>query len=148
MSNPVGRPLKWGSVQELQEKIDVYFDAISAPRVSSEGVVYYEPITITGLALALDTTRETLCDYEEKDEFSDTIKRAKLRCENFAERMLYNGKSPTGAIFSLKNFGWKDNNQIDIGNKDNKPFATTQKISERDREIVNEFLKRKGVKND
>lgn len=34
---------------------------------------------ITGLALALDTTRDTLMDYEGKDEFSDTIKKPSLK---------------------------------------------------------------------
>jgi hypothetical protein len=66
------------------------------------------PYTVTGLALALDTTRETLLDYENKDKFSDAIKRAKLKIHNFTELKLFENNS-TGAIFNLKNnYGWRD----------------------------------------
>ena len=71
------------------------------------GVVHQAPLTITGLALALDTTRQTLMDYQERDEFTDTVKRAKTVVENYAEKRLF-GNNATGAIFALKNFGWKD----------------------------------------
>jgi hypothetical protein len=94
----VGRPMKFESVSELQEKIDAYFDRCDAAE---------EPYLITGLALSLDTSRETLCDYGKKDKFSDTIKRAKLRVEADYEKSLRkNGRA--GDIFGLKNFGWKD----------------------------------------
>jgi len=102
-----GRPLKFKTPEELQEKIDAYF-ATTGRQVDKDGNEYFEPITITGLALALDTSRKVLVEYEEKDEFSNAIKRAKLRCENFAEKMLYSGKSPAGSIFALKNFNWTD----------------------------------------
>ena len=108
-----GRPLKFASVEEFQKQVDDYFAGVAKPIAVPGGGVYFEPATITGLALHLDTTRETLCDYEQKDEFSDAVKRAKLRVENFAERMLHIGKNQTGAIFALKNFGWKDTKQID-----------------------------------
>ena len=104
-----GRPLKFKSVEELQERIDEYF----ALR-EEQGL----PFTITGLALHLDTTRDTLCDYEKgsdrRKEFSDTIKKAKMRCEDYAEKVLFTGKNQTGAIFALKNFGWKDQQYQDI----------------------------------
>jgi hypothetical protein len=132
----VGRPLKFESTQELQDKIDAYFAECDPHMVETEewedlrdgdgklvkdengynklGLITRKrltkqiPYTITGLALALNTTRETLLDYEDKEEFTDTIKAAKLRCENYNEQMLY-GPSPTGTIFNLKNnYGWKD----------------------------------------
>lgn len=82
-----------------------------------------EPYTITGLALALDTSRETLLDYEVKDQFSDTIKKAKLKCQNYTERFLYNGKNATGAIFSLKNnYGWRDKQETDV-TSDGQPLS-------------------------
>jgi len=108
---PAVRPPKWTSVEQLQGLIDEYFESVKEPKPVGD-TFYFEPITITGLALALDTSRETLCDYQEKDEFSDTIKRAKLRCENFAEKQLYLGKAAAGPIFSLKNFGWKDSQDV------------------------------------
>jgi hypothetical protein len=103
----VGHPLKFLTVEELQERIDAYFEEMERPRNSGD-TVWFEPITITGLALALDTSRQTLCNYEKRDEFFDAITRAKLRCENYAERMLYLGKNAAGPIFALKNFDWKD----------------------------------------
>ena len=70
MTRNVGRPLKFESVQELQDKIDLYFEETAK-----------DEWTITGLALALDTYRQTLINYEEKDEFMDTIKKAKLKSD-------------------------------------------------------------------
>jgi hypothetical protein len=98
----VGRPLKFKNPKELQKAIDAYF-----ARCSREN----EPLTITGLALALDTTRETLMDYENRDEFSDTIKKAKLRIEQAYEfRNIKRGNA--GDIFALKQIGWKDKTEI------------------------------------
>lgn len=50
---PAGRPLKFQSVEELEEKIEAYFDETAK-----------DEWTITGLANALGTSRETLMDYE------------------------------------------------------------------------------------
>lgn len=110
-----GRPLKFANVQELQAKIDAYFAERENMEQYPNGDIKPKPITITGLALALDTTRETICDYGEKDEFSDSIRVARLRCENFAEERLYGGPA-TGPIFALKNYGWKDTQDINQNN--------------------------------
>lgn len=98
-----GRPLKFKSVEELQQKIDNYFASCDENE---------EPITITGLALALDTTRETLCDYGEKDEYSDTVKKAKLRVQHAYEKRLVK-RGNGGDIFALKNFGWTDKSEVE-----------------------------------
>lgn len=111
-SNMAGKPLKFKTPEELQHRIDAYFADKLEPKFTPDGAVYYEPITITGLALALDTTRETLMDYQERDEYSDTVKRAKLMVENYAEKMLFIGKSATGPIFALKNHGWRDQKDV------------------------------------
>lgn len=96
-----GRPLKYQSVEEMQKIIDNYF--ATTPE---------EEITITGLALALDTDRKTLINYENRDEFFYTIKKAKTRVELSYEKSLRkNGR--TGDIFALKNFGWQDKQEID-----------------------------------
>lgn len=95
-----GRPLKFKTIEELQEKIEAYFK--NTPK---------EEWTITGLALELDTSRKVLCEYEEKDEFSNAIKKAKLKVENGYEIDLKkHGRS--GTIFALKNFDWKDEQSI------------------------------------
>lgn len=97
---PRGRPNKITKKEELQEKIDNYFK-----ECNYKG----EPYTITGLCIALDICRDTLCEYAKKEEFSDTIKKAKLRVENYLEKHLITDNGTTGIIFNLKNnFGWKD----------------------------------------
>lgn len=101
---PAGRPLKFQSVEELQTQIDAYF---------KQRADMHLPFTVSGLALWLDTTRETLMDYQARDKFSDTIKRAKLRCADYAETEMYLGKSPAGPIFALKNFGWTDKKEVE-----------------------------------
>lgn len=95
---PAGRPLKFKTPEEMQEKIDAYF----ADCVANE-----KPVSITGLALALDCYRETLTNYQERDEFFDTVKKAKLKVENFYEERL-TLPNATGVIFALKNFDWSD----------------------------------------
>lgn len=98
-----GRPPKWKSPEELQVLIDKYFLDCEANN---------EPLTITGLAMALDTYRETLMNYQEKDEFMDTIKKAKQRIENaYEQRLIKYGRS--GDIFALKNFNWTDKQEIE-----------------------------------
>jgi len=112
-----GRPLKFQSIEELQTAIDAYFEEMKASFfINTDGIPIYEPLTITGLALALDTTRQTLMDYEERDEFTDTIKKAKTRIENYAEKRIFSS-NPTGAIFALKNYGWRDKSENELYGK-------------------------------
>lgn len=115
-----GRPLKFKSLKEIQTLIDAYFaecdpHVIEIQEVKNNEVFFkkimseQKPYTITGLALALDTSRETLINYEEREEFFDAIKKAKMKCQNYAENYLFSGKNPIGPIFNLKNnYGWKD----------------------------------------
>ena len=124
MDNPVGRPLLFDSPEQLQKKIDKYFaDCDKGKQVKvydrkkQEMTTQFLPIpyTVTGLALALGTSRQTLINYGKREEFFDTIERAKLRCENYAELLLLDGSvSPGGPQFSLKNnYGWKDKSEVD-----------------------------------
>jgi len=137
-----GRPLRFQSVEELEKLIQAYFDDVQSKAIVLEdGKVIQEPLTITGLALALNTTRQVLMDYQERDEFTDTIKRAKTVIENFAEKRLF-GNNSTGAIFALKNYGWKDQSQLDqrYVNKEGEDLATE------DLKILSDYEKRiKGL---
>lgn len=101
-----GRPLKFKTNAELEAAVDAYFEETAR-----------EEWTITGLALALDTCRQTLLNYQEKPEFMDTIRKAKLKVENSYELDLKrNGRS--GTIFALKNFDWKDKTETEHSNPD------------------------------
>ena len=124
-----GRPLKFQSIEELQKKIDAYFDSCFEIDADTGKKLQVEPFTITGLALELDTSRETLMEMETQRsgygiEFVDAIKRAKLRCHNYAEKQLYTAKSAQGPIFALKNYGWKDDRSIEITGADGGPILT------------------------
>lgn len=99
----VGRPLKFETAEEMAKMANDYFQNIP------EG----EPLTITGLALHLGfESRQSFYDYEERGEFSYTIKRARMRVENAYEKNLHSQNS-TGSIFALKNFGWVDKTNLD-----------------------------------
>lgn len=136
---PGGRPPKYTAKEELAKKINEYFEWCDSQKkiITTEkgGVsIIYKPYTITGLCVYLGITRETLCQYEKKPEFSDTIKNAKLKIENWVEEKSLTGDlNPTVSIFNLKNnFGWKDKQEIEqnIGNKDDKPFQVNIKVVE------------------
>ena len=100
-----GRPMKFKSPKEIEDKANEYF---------SKCDVEERPYTITGLAIALDTDRQTLINYENRDEFFDTIKKAKQKVENYAEERLFNGGNTAGVIFNLKNnYGWVDKQEVE-----------------------------------
>ena len=103
-NNRVGRPLKFQSVEELQNGIQAYFDECQQSD---------RPLTITGLCLALGTTRELLCDYSNNPVFSDAIKQAKEIVANYAEEQCLTARNPAGAIFIAKNHGFTDKQEID-----------------------------------
>lgn len=107
MANKGGRPLKFQSAEHLQTLIDKYFE---------ECDLNNEPYTITGLACALDTDRVTLVRYQERDEFCNTIKKAKRKVEKqFEERSLQGKYNPTIAIFLMKNnFGYQDKVDLSV----------------------------------
>lgn len=117
---PGGAPRKWKSVSAMQKAIDAYFEKCKGePFIDDDGcavrdkngvpiIINAKPPTITGLALALGFTgRQALLDYQARPEFTDTITRAKARCEEYAESRLYDRDGANGAKFSLGcNFGW------------------------------------------
>lgn len=124
MANPVGRPLKFKTVKELQNAIDLYFISCEDPEKPGQWI---RPLTITGLANALDVSRQTLLEYEgevegreKSQEYADTIKRAKSKVEQYVEEYLFTGKNQTGAIFNAKNnfAGWKEKQETELSNPD------------------------------
>lgn len=69
--------------------------------------------TITGLALYLGfESRQSFYDYEKREGFSYIVKWARMRVENSYEMSLRTN-SVTGAIFALKNMGWKDKTETE-----------------------------------
>ncbi|NHW45955.1 hypothetical protein HAV21_03460 [Paenarthrobacter sp. MSM-2-10-13] len=142
--NKGGRPLKFKTVDELQVAIDSYFDACDPhleSRLVESGInergetifaqrkvmTEQKPYTVSGLARALGIHRETLVNYKESDQFSDSVMAAYDRCHEWAENALFT-KSATGAAFSLKNnWGWKERQEIDH-TTDGKPMQALVEI--------------------
>ena len=113
----------------MQKVIDKYFESCeSKPLLDKNGNVLTDkhgnpvmipgpPPTITGLALALGfTNRQSLLNYQEKDEFFDTITRAKARVEQYAEERLFDKDGANGAKFSLANNfkGWDNKQEVKV----------------------------------
>ena len=124
----IGRPPMFKSAEEMQAKIDKYFEDCKGHILTdAEGMaitdkynnplrVGVRPLTITGLALALGfTSRQALLNYQGKKAFVDTITRAKTRIEQYAEERLFDKDGANGAKFSLANNfeGWKEKQHIE-----------------------------------
>lgn len=125
--HPGGAPPMYKKPEEMKKKIDAYFkecegqtvlDKEGNPVINRFGKVVKEnekPPTITGLALSLGfTSRQALLNYQAKDQFIDTVTRAKSKVEEYAEGMLFTNVS-NGARFNLTNNfkGWKEKQEIE-----------------------------------
>lgn len=124
VGNNGGRPPFYETPEDMQAGIAEYFEYIKGEmaeikseltgQLETKWVRYPEPATITGLILYLGFShREALSDYEKKVEFSDIIKKGRTRVEHEYEKRLHGDKN-TGAIFALKNMGWKDKIEQEI----------------------------------
>lgn len=97
----LGRPPIWDDAEKFAQAVDDYF---SDPDINHSW---------TGLAIHLGfESRQSLEDYKKKPGFSYPIKKALLRIEEKYENGLF-GKNPAGSIFALKNFGWKDKQEVE-----------------------------------
>lgn len=126
----MGRKPTFASAEEMQEKIDAYFESCEPellrdtggnPVLNKNGEPVYvggRPMTIQGLALALGfTSRQSLLNYKAKREFVDTVTRARLRVEQYAAERLFDRDAQRGAQFTLAyGFGYaKENEEKDEG---------------------------------
>lgn len=133
---------KWHEIEETYktfekgkevEKTRMVTDHTRKPETYTEYALSpQEAYSITGLALALDTNRLTLLNYEdgsylkspddddfdqeafdEMTEFINTIKKAKAKIEHDVQRRLESNQV-AGTIFNLKNnFAWIDRQETD-----------------------------------
>ena len=129
---------KYTSIEELENKIDEYFDigvkqkTVLVGRGSNQRTVTVPVPTITGLVLYLGfCDRASFYDYGKNPKFSHTIKRAHTFIEQEYEGLLQVGNT-IGAIFALKNLGWKDKVETEHGLSDD----------------ATEFFKEMGKKGD
>jgi len=108
-----GQPPYFDTAEKLQDAINDYFNnGVTIRKVvvgKKDPVVVEIPVpTITGLCYYIGfESRQSFYDYEKRDGFSYTIKRARLFIEKEYEEQLQQGNT-IGAIFALKNMGWFD----------------------------------------
>lgn len=117
---PVGRKPLWETVEQLEKKIEEYFDSGVPYRTfivgsgNNKQSIEVQVPTITGLCLFCGfESRQSFYDYEKNPEFTYIIKKARLKIENLYEEQLQYGNT-TGAIFALKNMNWHDKTEQEI----------------------------------
>ena len=120
-----GPPPTYSSVDEIQPIINQYFD-----------IPANMPFRVSVLCTSLKMTRETLCEYEKKDVFSDIIKEAKLNIEDdLVFRGLTGESQSTFSIFILKNsFGYKDKSEVEATVRKGAPLT-----KEKAKKIIDEL---------
>lgn len=99
-----GRPPIFDTSEQMQEAADKYFTECEEKGIRPG-------IAKLCYRLGFDS-RQSFYDYEKVDEFSYTIKRLRLWIESGYEEAL-SCNAPTGAIFALKNMGWKDKSEVE-----------------------------------
>lgn len=104
VGNHGGRPRAYETPEQMEQVIDQYFQ-----NCASGG---YRPL-ITGLILFLGFgDKKSFYEYGERPEFTHLINRARAAVEMSYEEMLQTGTFG-GAIFALKNMGWKDKTETE-----------------------------------
>ncbi|CAB4140100.1 DNA-packaging protein gp3, partial [uncultured Caudovirales phage] len=108
------------TAEEMEAAIQDYFEngittrTVIVGKGENKQSVELPVPTITGLVLHLGfESRQSFYDYEEKPEFTYTVKRARTLIEKEYEEMMQTASTPAGAIFALKNMGWKDKQEIE-----------------------------------
>lgn len=138
--NPTkGQKRRFMSPQHLQCMVDEYFESCNGPLLDRYGNLVYdkdsrlvktqvEPWTVSGLALYLGVSTNTLKKYRQGmvdsllDEmkvdtddymtFSSVVLKARQKIEAYAEKRLYDKDGQYGARFVLDNaFGWLSNKE-------------------------------------
>lgn len=139
-----GRPLKFKSIDILENQIEEYFDMCDKKD---------KPYTVSGLALFLDTDRQSLLNWQDEERYFkelseednkrliDTIKKAKQRIENYAEEQLFRKTNVTGVIFNMKN-NWNWTDKQEIVNIDNNKADLSGLTTEE----IREWMKKQDVK--
>ncbi len=101
-----GRPAIISSPEEFDTLVEEYRTLCAEQKI---------PVTFTGMALHLGfASRQSFYDYQKRDGYSDSVKRARALVEEQYERRL-SGSNVAGAIFALKNHGWSDKQEVEYG---------------------------------
>ena len=106
-------PCKLKDPEKIKRQCDEFFDECDEKK---------DPYTITGLGLKLKISRQEILIYTNRThknqdsnymELTQHLRDAKSKCEYYAEKgVLKATGNVTGFIFALKNYGWKDQQEI------------------------------------
>jgi hypothetical protein len=154
------KALRYQTAEDMQKVIDEYFKSCEGkPLLDDEGlpilnkysqpiILRHKPPTVTGLALALGfNSRQSLLNYAGRENFVDTITRAKSTIEEYAESRLYDKDGVNGAKFNLiNNFkGWKEKQEVESHNTNYNIELTKEQaeyiMTETDPIKIEEFYK-------
>nr|DAV97295.1 MAG TPA: DNA packaging protein gp3 [Caudoviricetes sp.] len=100
---------KYKTAEELVNVITDYFKQCDKKN---------KPYTMSGLALYMGLTTQTLRNYEKEypgTEYSDIIKMAKQTIETYTAEATFDNRKFQGAKFNLQNnFGWSDKQDTNL----------------------------------
>jgi hypothetical protein len=116
----------YDTVEELEDRINAYFDWCDTQRVAmpSSGnnppKLVNMPYTMSGLCLYLNIDLETFDKYSKNEYYRELLENARLRVESWLEvQGLLGVTNSAMTMFSLKNrFGWRDRQEIENINND------------------------------
>ena len=179
VGNEGGRPLKFPAVKDMASKIDDYFNSITItksvfdhvvtgqdvngndvfdkiPRLNNGGkqiyqTDYLEIPTILGMCSYLGISRSRLLEYEIREEYRDTIKKAKEKVEQYLEEQLHRTTQVAGIIFNLKNnFGWKDTQTIEQTGPNGGPLQlqSVHALTDADLRAMAEIMERAQIRGE
>lgn len=135
---------KYKTPKDLQKHVDEYFRSCMMLLRNKDGEVVYQddkpvyvntkPFTISGLALFLGITTNTLRTYQYKakaglipPEYADVVLRARQKIEEFAEGQLYSRDGNRGGEFVLRAaFGWQTKGERQINKLNKKKLKMQQ----------------------
>lgn len=116
---PGGRPKKFKSVEDIDERVKDY-----KKYIKDENSVP----TMAGLAYYLEIDRQTLYNYAKNEEFFDTIKKYRdwvlMKIE---ENCAIRGHG--GSIFLAKNYGYTDRQEVNVNTVEDDPITLAIKKS-------------------
>jgi len=140
MARPFGT-FKYSSLDALETGIDNYFAYCDDN---------HKPYTMSGLALSLDVTTQTLCNYGKAgyvDQcYFDAVNRARQRVLSYAEDRLYDKDGIQGAKFYLTNnsarmggLAYSDKQEISVRDNTPPPKNTTSNCTMRQKINVDRY---------
>lgn len=122
----VGQYRKYRTPEELQKRIDEYFESCMSPMRDMNGEIVYDedgnkimvqtkPYTVSGMANHLGITTSTLMTYQTRaqvgkipPEYANIVLAARQKIEEYAESQLYSRDGGRGGQFVLQaGFGWQ-----------------------------------------